>query len=119
VQLDEPGRPVIRDVGEDRDRPDQVERRCCERKRGLFLVSEDLEGRAQVGTEPGDARTVDVAAEERSDLRLLEEVAERSPGPAAEVEHALSVERPARRQQGEDLRADASTDLLVQTKSAP
>ena len=60
VELDEPGRPVIRDVREDRDRPDQVERPGCERQGRLLAVREHVQRWAQVGLEPRDARRVDV-----------------------------------------------------------
>ncbi len=73
-----------------------------------------MERWAQVGLEPGDARSIDVAAVEGAVLGFLEEVPKRPPGPAAEVEHALSVERPAFGEHAEDLGADAPADLLVQ-----
>ncbi len=119
MELDEPRRPVIRDVREDRDRPDQVERPGCERQGRLLAVREHVQRWAQVGLEPRDARRVDVRAVEGAALGLLEEVAKSPSRPAAEVENVLSRERPVRGQHSEYLGADGLADLVVLDQIVP
>ena len=65
-----------------------------------------------------DAPAVDVAAVKLRPLRLVQEMAQRPPCAAAEVEHALAFPRPVGRQQALDSRARVVTDRIVSAQRA-
>lgn len=52
-------------------------------------------------------------------LSLVQEVAESPPGPAAEIQHALALERPAGGEQLEDLLTDPPADGVVVGEIVP
>ena len=70
VQLEQPARRVVREVGEDRDRIDEIEAPMlqCQRRDRDRLPG--VKRRTQVALQPLDARPVDVAAPELRGLGL-------------------------------------------------
>ena len=98
VHLEQPTAPPV-DVREDRRRPHQVQVTVCKGQGRIRTVPEAGQRGAQVGCHPVHAGTVDVAAPQLPALRFVEEVAEHAPGPTAEVERALTVKGPVRREQ--------------------
>ena len=114
MELQQPGRPGVHQVGEHRERPDDVEVAVRERQGRFGLVSQRVERRAEVALKPIDALGVDVAAPDLGRVGLVEEVAQRPSRAAAEVEQAASLELVAGRQHAQDLLATLGANLLVE-----
>ncbi len=111
-----PGAALIsrpRGRGADRDRPDEIERLRLERQLWGLLAGEDRERWAHGRTGAARCSDVDVAAAERAARGLVNEMAEGSSCAAAEVEGALSLERPPGREQPGDLGARSPAGVLV------
>ena len=116
VHLEQPGAPLVGDVGEHRGREHEVEVRVREGQRGRVAVHLGARDRgAEMLAQPADHLGVDVAAVDLGDPRLVDEVAQQPPGTAAEVEDAATVELPALGQGLEDLLAHqlADPDVLL------
>jgi hypothetical protein len=112
-QLEQPGRRVVREMGEHRDRVDEVEAAVLQRQRRDGDRLPGVERRAEVLLHPLDARPVDVAAPELGGPGLVGEVAQRAPRARAEVEHPLARERPVIRKEPDDLALGLRAQLQV------
>jgi hypothetical protein len=118
MQVQQPGAPRVADMGEHRERVDEVEAIIRLRERRERIVDEPADRRIQMRVDPGDARLVDVAAPELGVTRFRQEVAERPADATAEVEHPLALPRPARGQMPLDGLAGAVPDRLVPCERA-
>src|ERR1700689_1808869 len=113
VQLNEPFTPVRSQVGEDRDRPDQIEARVWLVEWRLRPIYESVERRTHMGLHPADALLVDVAAPDLRLSGLAGEVPQCASSATAEVEDSLAGKRPIGWEGSEDSITRFAAELVV------
>jgi hypothetical protein len=118
MQLEQPGQRAVGEVGEDRDRPDQIERGRLEGQWRHVVGAHQVQRRADRVAQELDAGRVDVHPPELSPLRLGQEMLERAPGAAPEIQGALAIEPPVRAEQLDERGLALRAELLPQLGEA-
>jgi hypothetical protein len=92
MQLNKPTTPLVSDVREHRHPVNEIKAVVGQGQRRRFPADEKAERRRERGGRPSNALGMNVAAYELSSVGFLEEHRHRPAGPAAKVEHRLSIE---------------------------
>jgi hypothetical protein len=116
VHLEQPAAPRLRQVRENRNRVDQIERFAFNLERRELSILEDVEWRAERIPQPLHAVRIDVTRPEIALGGLVQEMAERTAGAATEIKDALAAERPVRWKHREDRIPSVPTKLVIDRK---